>query len=169
MLILTSMAVAATPTPRLGALGHMASHPGLTAGVEWELATSERWSSALAADIGAYWHVRNQVATWVRGEWAGRHHGRRRGIQELFVTTGPLRATWAAPTYAVVDDEVRRRPLAGDTYWTVGGGVGLGQMPRSGPVSAWLVRPTLQVRFPHHLGLGVDVSVEVTTRFGRPA
>lgn len=167
MLTALTLSALAAPTPRVGALGHTGSHPGLTAGLEWPLARSQRWSSAIATDIGAYWHVRNQVASWVRAEWAGRHHGNHRGIQELFVTTGPLRSTWAAPTFETVAGETRRRPLSGDTYWTAGGGVGFGQLPRSGPVTAWLVRPALQARFPHFHGVGLDLTVEVSVRFGR--
>lgn len=169
MLLLFASLALAGPTPRIGAYGHMVTHPGLTAGLEWPLARADHWSMALAGDVGTYLHPRNQVATWARGEWAGRHHGGRGGTHELFLTTGPLRATWALPTYAAVDGDLRRQPLSGDTYWTVGGGIGLGREPRDGAMTAWLVRPQLQARFPHFHGVGLDVGVELSTRFGARA
>lgn len=155
--------LAAAPEPRLGAYGHLITHPGFTASLAWPLAARAGWSAWAGPALGAYWHPRYQVATWVGGELTARHQGDKAGQQELFLSTGPLRATWAAPTY---DAAGARERLAGDAFWSATAGLGFGRTTDLGPLSAWSLRPQLSVRFPHARGVGLDAALELSLRFG---
>lgn len=154
-------ALVAGPELSVGAYGHLITHPGLSASLSWPLAARGAWTAWGGPTLGSYWHPGYQVASWAHGELLLRHAGR--GEQELSLSTGPLRATWAAPTY---DGAGERLPLAGDAFWSATTAAGFGRSREGARIAAWSLRPQLSLRFPHGRGVGLDAALELRLRLG---
>ena len=106
------------------------------------------------------------VTAYLRTGPAVRLTGRRGGTWGAFVHGGLQHGIWATPTYRAEGGEVRRAPLAGDTWWHLASGVELGHTVSRSPIDAWFVRSQVGLRVPTFHGAGIDVAVEVGARFG---
>ncbi len=158
------MSVAALPVAlALAYHGDFLSHPGLSARAEW--GHERPLGVNIEAEAGAYWHPNLMVAVFARTgpalRWT-RPHG---GTYGAFVNVGFEHGFWAAPTWRVVDGEVSRAWLAGDSWGTASTGVELGHTVAKGAVGAWFVRPQVGLRFPTFHGVGVDLAVAGGVRF----
>lgn len=146
------------PSIHVGYHGHLVTHPGLAARVAWNRPV-EGWAIQPEAELGAWVHPRNQLATYLRGGAAIAHRGSKGGTHDLFVHLGGQRSTFLVPTYELDDGAPTTAVLAGQWWATATVGVGLGR-------DRWFVRPQLTLRAPHFHAVGTDVAVQVGARLG---
>ena len=144
----SSLALAAPADLSVGVLAHSFAHPGLHARGTWPIA--QRLHAGL--EIGGYAHPGNQVALWLMPTAHLRSPKESGLIWDVGLSAGALRSSWWEPTW--VDGE--RQALAGAGYGTAKLDLALGR-GLDGRLSHWLLGPSLSLRAPHALGLGVDV------------
>lgn len=161
-----ALAALAAPELAVGYHGDLLTHPGLVARGAWTLAGARAVRLSLEGQALGYWHPGLMTVAQLRGGPALRLLGPRGGTWGAFVHGGVSRGWWTAPTYDVADGEVTRARLAGDTWAVVAGGVELGRSVARGPVTGWAVRPQVGLRVPTFHGVGIDLGVDATARFG---